>query len=152
MTAYFAAFLIVAAVALFVAAPLTEGFLRRKRSANLEFIRLQHERELALQGLRELEFDHEMGKLDESDYQGLKANLENHALAAMRGLEQLAQASRPTLVRLASIRSGGASTNQVGLRPFNFCPQCGSRAVAGYRFCPGCGTALVPAPRDRAQA
>jgi hypothetical protein len=58
-------------VALFVAAPLTEGFLRRKRSANLEFIRLQHERGLALQGLRELEFDHEMGSsvwaLDDSD-------------------------------------------------------------------------------------
>jgi NADH pyrophosphatase NudC (nudix superfamily) len=150
MTAYFAAFLIVAAVALFVAAPLTEGFLRRNRSANFELMRLRHERELALQGLRELEFDHEMGKLDESDYQGLKVNLENHALAAMRGLAQL-QASRPTLVRLASIRSG-ASPIPVSPRPFNFCPQCGSRAAPGYRFCPGCGTALVSAPRDRAQA
>jgi NADH pyrophosphatase NudC (nudix superfamily) len=152
MTAYIAAFLIVAAVALFVAAPLTEGFLRRKRSANSELIQLQHERELALQGLRELEFDHEMGKLDESDYQGLKANLENHALTAMRGLERLAQASRPALVRLASIRSGGSSPIQLRQRPFNFCPQCGWRAAADYRFCPSCGTALISAPRDRAQA
>lgn len=152
MTSYLAAFLIVAAVALFVAAPLTEGFLRRKRSANLEFIQLQHERELSLQGLRELEFDHEMGKLDESDYQSLKANLENHALTAMRGLERLAQASRPTLVRLASIRSSGSTAIQLSPRPFNFCPQCGSRAAVGYRFCPVCGTVLVTAPRDRAQA
>ena len=151
MTAYLAAFLIVAAVALFVAAPLTEGFLRRKRSANLELIRLHHERELALQGLRELEFDHEMGKLDESDYESLKANLENHALAAMRSLEVTAQASRPTLVRLGSVRSGGVPI-QGNPPPFNFCPQCGSRAIAGYRFCPSCGTALAPAPRDRAQA
>jgi cytochrome c-type biogenesis protein CcmI len=153
MTAYFAAFLIVAAVALFVAAPLTEGFLRRKRSTNHELIRLQHERELALQGLRELEFDHEMGKLDESDYESLKTNLENHALAAMRRLEQLAEAARPTLVRLPSIRSAGAvQPTQVNSRPFNFCPQCGSRAAARFRFCPGCGTALALAPRDRAQA
>ncbi|HEX4210768.1 MAG TPA: hypothetical protein VHY56_10260 [Candidatus Binataceae bacterium] len=151
MTAYVAAFLIVAAVALFVAAPLTEGFLQRKRSANLELMRLEHERELALQGLRELEFDHEMGKLDESDYQSLKANLENHALTAMRGLEQLAPAPRPTLVRLAPLRGGGMST-PANPRPFNFCPQCGLRAGAGYRFCPGCGIALMPAPQDRAQA
>lgn len=102
MTAYFAAFLIVAAVAMFVAAPLTEGFLRRKRSVNLELTRLQHDRELALQGLRELEFDHEMGKLDEVDYVSLKANLESHAFAAMRLLEQLAQVARP--VRPLGIR------------------------------------------------
>jgi len=152
MTAYLAAFLIVAAVALFVAAPLTEGFLRGRRSANLELIRLQHARELALQGLRELEFDHEMGKLDASDYNGLKANLENHALAAMRGLEQLSQSTRPTLVRLASIRSGGAPQPQSNPRPFNFCPQCGSRVAAAHRFCPGCGTALVTITRGRAQA
>lgn len=150
MTFYFAAFLITAAVALFVAAPLTEGFLRRKRSANLGLIPLQHDRELALQGLRELEFDREMDKLDESDYASLKANLENHALAAMRGLEQLAPASRPTLVRLASNRS--CSSMQLDSRAFSFCSQCCSRAGVGYRFCPDCGTALVNAARDRAQA
>ena len=151
MTAYLAAFLIVAAVALFVAAPLTEGFLRRRRSGNLELMRLYHDRELALQGLRELEFDHEMGKLDESDYEGLKANLENHALAAMRALEQIAQTPRAARIRLAAVRSTAGSAQPVS-RPFNFCPQCGTRAAAGYRFCSGCGIALVTATPDRAQA
>jgi len=152
MTAYFAAFLIVAAVAMFVAAPLTEGFLRRKRSVNLELTRLQHERELALQGLRELEFDHEMGKLDEVDYVSLKANLERHAFTAMRSLEQLAQVSRPPLVRLASVRTGsGAAQASANVRPFNFCPQCGARATAAYRFCPACGAALDALPPSRAQ-
>jgi hypothetical protein len=153
MTAYFAAFLIVAAVAMFVAAPLTEGFLRRKRSVNLELSRLQHERELALQGLRELEFDHEMGKLDEADYVSLKANLESHAFAAMRSLEQLAQISRPPLVRLASVRTGNSPAQpSTSVRPFNFCPQCGVRTTASFRFCPACGTALAIPPPSRAQA
>ena len=146
MTEYVAAFLIVAAVALFVAAPLSEGFMRRKRSADLEMMRLEHDRQLALQGLRELEFDNEMGKLEPNDYAALKANLESRALAAMRALEQ---AARPRLVLASSSRS--AAANPVA-RPFNFCPQCGSPAASGYRFCAACGAALNETPPSRAQA
>lgn len=145
MTAYVAAFLIVAAVALFVAAPLSEGFLRRKRSADLEAMRLEHDRQLALQGLRELEFDNEMGKLEPADYLALKTNLENRALAAMRALERDA---RPRLVLAPSSRTAPDSA----ARRINFCPQCGDRAGAGYRFCPGCGTAVDGASQSRAQA
>jgi hypothetical protein len=147
MTAYVAAFLIVAAVALFVAAPLSEGFMRRKRSADLEMMRLEHDRQLALQGLRELEFDNEMGKLEPNDYVALKTNLENRAITAMRALEQ---AVRPRLVLATpSLRTAPANP---GTRRVNFCPQCGSRAGRGYRFCPLCGTALNEMPESRAQA
>jgi hypothetical protein len=146
MTAYVAAFLIVAAVALFVAAPLSEGFLRRKRSTDLEAMRLEHDRQLALQGLRELEFDNEMGKLESGDYLALKTNLENRALAAMRALEQ---AARPRLVLAPSSRNTPADP---ATRRINFCPQCGNRAATGYRFCPGCGVALDSVPQGRAQA
>jgi len=153
MAAYVAALLIVAAVALFVAAPLTEGFLRRKRSANLELARIEHERELALQGLRELEFDHEMGKLDEADYHNLKSGLESRALEAMRALERLAQEHRLAVVRLAPTRDVSSSNPTAGGgRPLNFCPQCGTRVAAGYRYCGGCGNSLEASPRGRAQA
>jgi cytochrome c-type biogenesis protein CcmI len=153
MAAYIAALLIVAAAALFVAAPLTEGFLRRKRSVNLEMARHEHQCELALQGLRELEFDHEMGKLDESDYRNLKASLENRALAAMRVLEQLAQEHRIAVVRLAPPRSPSAASTAAGtVRSINFCPQCGMRAEVNYRFCAGCGVSLEASPRGRVQA
>lgn len=146
MTAYVAAFLIVAAVALFVAAPLSEGFMRRKRSADIEMMRLEHDRQLALQGLRELEFDNEMGKLEPNDYAALKGNLEKRAIAAMRSLEL---AARPRLVLAPSSRTVPA--NQI-TRRVNFCPQCGSRASSGYRFCPACGAALNEMPESHAQA
>src|SRR5271170_4271777 len=92
---YLAAILIVAAVALFVAAPLTEGLRRRRRFLldDAECDRFEHDRALAVQGLRELEFDHEMHKLDSADYQSLRATLENRALAAMTALDH----ARPIL-------------------------------------------------------
>ncbi|MGC1677382.1 MAG: hypothetical protein WA740_07590, partial [Candidatus Binataceae bacterium] len=90
---YFAAAMIVAGVALFVAAPLAGGLLpsRRKRfdKDELDAIRLEHERGLAVQALRDLEFDREMGKLSDADYEALRATLENRALGAMQSIEQL---------------------------------------------------------------
>jgi hypothetical protein len=101
---YVAAILIVAAVALFVAAPLSGGFPRRRAatSRELDLERLEHERGMAVQGLRELEFDHEMGKLDETDYRDLKRSLEDRALAAMSAIERLRGAERTVTMRLAS--------------------------------------------------
>src|SRR5229473_5536075 len=107
MANYLAAILIVAAVALFVAAPLSGGFPRRRgaTSRELELERLEHERGLAVQGLRELEFDHEMGKLDDADYRELKATLEARALAAMGAIDRAKAAGRVATMRLASRRS-----------------------------------------------
>jgi len=135
---YLAAILIVAAVALFVAAPLTEG-LRRRRSvldyADVE--RFEHDRALAVQGLRELEFDHEMHKLDSDDYRNLRATLENRALAAMTALDH---------VRIASIETAPASPASIpeaASPATGFCPGCGARNAGGKGFCPQCGASLV---------
>ncbi len=143
---YAAAIMIVASVALFVAAPLAGGLFRRRRVANeLDLERLEHERGLAVQGLRELEFDHEMGKVDDADYRELKATLESRALAAMGAIDRAKGAGRVATMRLASRRSKAAPVTQTG--SFNFCPQCGVRAGAGHNFCAECGAALNPEAR-----
>jgi len=98
-----AAALIIVGVALFVAAPLGSGLIaqRRKSAAELDLMRLEHERGLAVQGLRELEFDREMGKLSTADFESLHAALENRALAAMGAIEKLrTPAARPAVVLL----------------------------------------------------
>ena len=142
--------MIVAAVAMFVAAPLSEGLLRRRESRpDLDVERLDHERALAVQGLRELEFDHEMGKLGEADYRPLRASLEARALAAMSALDAARKRSRASL-RLAPRRARTAASAQA--RNFKFCPQCGLRAGAGYRFCAQCGARLTAAARGAIQA
>jgi cytochrome c-type biogenesis protein CcmI len=148
---WIAAIMIVAAVAMFVAAPLSEGLLRRRESRpDLEAERLEHERALAVQGLRELEFDHEMGKLGEADYRSLRASLEARALAAMSALDAARKRGRAAL-RLAPRRAKPAAPAQAS-RNFKFCPQCGVRAGAGYRFCAQCGAHLVAAGRSAIQA
>jgi len=164
---YLAAILIVAAVALFVAAPLSGGFPRRRRSSRreLELETLEHDRGLAVQGLRELEFDREMGKLDDLDYRELKRTLEDRALAAMTAIESARGATRASAMRLAA-RAPRRAPVAVATTPFpgsspwpqparrlsravgagqpvvNFCPQCGVRVATGYNFCAECGTDL----------
>ncbi len=57
---------------------------RLRSAGEIDAERLEHERGLAVQGLRELEFDREMGKLSDADYETLRAGLENRALVAMQ--------------------------------------------------------------------
>ncbi len=86
-----AAAMIVAGVALFVAAPLGIGLVcaRAKSASELQTERHEHERALAVQGLRELEFDREMGKLSDADYDSMHKALEDRALTAMAAIERI---------------------------------------------------------------
>ena len=163
-----AAALVVAGVALFVAAPLGIGLaaVHTKSPGELQVERHEHERALAVQGLRELEFDREMGKLSDADYESMHKALEQQALAAMTAVENLrrqagaaakpkklsaapvTQAPRrstaaPSLVlhtELPQARLSSASPS----RRIRYCPQCGTRAVAESKFCAQCGVAIKP--------
>jgi cytochrome c-type biogenesis protein CcmI len=137
---YLAAVMIVAAVALFVAAPLTEGLRRGRRDivGRSEIDRLEHDRGLAMQGLRELEFDHEMGKLDPADYHQLRAALENRAFAAMSALDRAGQ-NHDMRRRPADTVTALPSSAP---RTANSCPQCDARTFSGHDFCPECGAKL----------
>jgi|SRR5215472_4431181 len=155
---YLAAVLIVASVALFVAAPLGGGLLTSRRIRDAaEAERLEHERALAMQGLRELEFDREMGKLADADYAALREGLMARALSASAALERLRAPAppRPRLVRAVERGAPSESTaasGAVGALPrVRFCPQCGAQ-IAPANFCSACGAALNLAPRAAAQA
>jgi len=139
---YIAAVLIVVGVALFVTAPLFEAGARRgARPSTSALARLQHERDLALQGLRELEFDHQMHKLGEEDWSALRQALEERALHAMARIEELSGApTSATTARVVAIRP----PNQ-----WNFCPQCGHAMERSVRFCAYCGS---PVPVKEAGA
>lgn len=166
---YVAAALIVIGVALFVAAPLGVGLLsaRRRTPAELEVASLERERGLAVQGLRELEFDREMGKLSEADYQSMHEALENRALAAMttieserarvnaetEGAEEGKRARVITLARRTEpaaqvpARRADSLAPSTAPRRIRFCPQCGERTIHDANFCAECGVALRPVSR-----
>jgi len=171
----FAAALIVAGVALFVAAPLGIGLVgaRAKSPGEIQVERDEHERGLAVQGLRELEFDREMGKLSDEDYESMHKALEDRALTAMAAVEnfhlQTAKAANPKKLPSASSpqaprrtgsparRSGAVPTpvahaesprppqsSQSPSRTIRFCSQCGAPAAADSKFCAQCGLAIKP--------
>ncbi len=169
-----AAFLIIAGVALFVAAPLTGGLARRRREATREALELahwEHEQALAVQGLRELEFDREMSKLADADYASLKAALQGRAFQAMTAIERIRDAqraanlaaveakSKPRLVAKAESAEAAAAAAEPSAAPASsaprvsamdpvssrrprFCPQCGTRAPVSGNFCGDCGASL----------
>jgi hypothetical protein len=168
---YIAAFLIVAGVALFVAAPLSGGLGRRANRSReeQELDHWLHQHALAVQGLRELEFDREMDKLSDGDYQSLRASLEGRALQAMSAIERFKE--QETAVNLAAVtvrpklREAAAIASEIAAMskpqpPIPIVSGLGSIAapvppsraaaadIAGgrrVRFCPQCGTRAAAA-------
>ncbi len=164
---YIAALLIVTGVALFVAAPLTGGLMGRKRKTReeLEIAHWEHESELAVQGLRELEFDREMGKLSDADYASLRAALEARALEAMTAVERIKERERAaTLAAISAPRQKphptAAPASSTALEPHSPAPspaaspsspatfptvaRMGDGAgMQRARFCPQCGVRVA---------
>jgi hypothetical protein len=52
-------------------------------------LRLIEERDQALAALKELEFDHRTGKIDDIDYRALVGSLRRDAAAALRALDEV---------------------------------------------------------------
>ena len=150
------------------------GLLATRRAGRdaAEAERLEHERALAMQGLRELEFDREMGKLSEADYAALREGLMARALGASAALERLQGAAPHPPARLPSRprrrrpRRGRGWSNPARRRlggraaalraaaaaaRIRFCPQCGVEVAAG-NFCSECGAPLSVSARAAARA
>jgi len=141
MAIWVAAILLVAAVALFIAAPLSDdAFGSSSAAGDVELAPRAHQHVLAVQALRELEFDHAMGKLDAADYRVLRENLEIRALAVIGELKKM---SRQSPLEQPAATVVGRPQSIVAVHPVsvNFCPQCGSKSDAHY-FC-DCGAALA---------
>jgi cytochrome c-type biogenesis protein CcmI len=170
-----AAALIVAGVALFVAAPLGIGLsrARAKSAGEIQAERLEHDRALAVQGLHELEFDRQMGKLSATDYDAMHSSLENRALTAMAAIEKIrteaavaeaaAKKQAPVIPLVDALRrltplprrTDNIPTLVVRQEPprstaprkIRFCPQCGTRTAPDSNFCAECGAAFKPSAR-----
>jgi cytochrome c-type biogenesis protein CcmI len=140
-----AAILLICAVALFIAAPLSDPFDGSNSVSGATPEQSRHDHALAVQALRELEFDHAMGKLDDGDYRVLRQRLEIRALAAMGGDEkQRDQLSTDQLVPVPASSTTSAAARAMAM---SFCAQCGTRLDRAHNFCPNCGAArLLTAP------
>lgn len=91
---------------------------------------LQREKALILRSIKELEFDHAMGKLSEADFKDIGGRLRARALALMQDLERATHA-REASPRTATRGSADAT-----------CSECGKSNDADARFCKHCGARL----------
>lgn len=118
--------------------------------------RVEQRKETLLQNIAELDFEYNMGKLSEEDYQSLRGSLKAQAAEAIEQLDVLAEsdamigrAPQLTPKSTAKVHTGSdatpapaAASNASG-DGSKFCSQCGTALESGARFCSSCGQPLA---------
>jgi hypothetical protein len=110
---------------------------------------IDREKTLVLRAIKELEFDHAMGKVSDPDFADMGQRLRTRAAGLLRqldaGVEYSTQIERELARRLAEAGVATTGTAAAGTAAARFCTQCGSPAAAGARFCGQCGHRLETA-------
>lgn len=146
-------------VVLFLARPFLENReetaqQRRKRRARRA--RLQEAKEAILAEIRQLDFDHDTGKLPDEQHKVERAQLMAAAAEVLQELDALSQTGPPPAApapektadldddieaAIARRRKRRATRQAAPAQngAARFCPQCGRRVDAEDRFCATCG-------------
>lgn len=113
--------------------------------------RLVARKSVLMQSLRDIEFDHETGKLSDQDYERLKKKYERRAVRVMRDLndlrgdadrdEEIDSALEGRLQGRAERPTEPAADRHDDSAEID-CPECGKALEPEARFCSQCGTPL----------
>jgi NADH pyrophosphatase NudC (nudix superfamily) len=101
---------------------------------------LQRKKEVTLGNVQDLDFEFKCGKLSESDYRAVRADLMNEAARTLEEIDRLeASMDLDALIsrEVAARRNPAANT-----RKSKGCPTCGSKNSSGSKFCGECGAKL----------
>jgi hypothetical protein len=109
---------------------------------------LEIQKEEVYAAIKEMEFDHKMGKLSKEDYQTLRDKYTTKAVGSLREIEALEREGNRSrdieseiekeILTLRQEGPGGRIKNE----KVSFCTQCGRRASPRDRFCSQCGKRL----------
>jgi cytochrome c-type biogenesis protein CcmI len=136
-----AGLLVVLAVVLFIVQPLLTGEEAPMHRHEDELTEAQARKRVALMALRDVEYDFATGKLDARDYQELKGELAEEALAAIDHEEQVDGPSASVREDRDALESEIASYRSA-LREGVLCGGCGLANPRESRFCGSCGRPL----------
>lgn len=119
---------------------------------------IDREKTLVLRAIKELEFDHAMGKVSDQDFAEMGLRLRTRAAGLLRQLDagaayateieqELARRLAAAGVAAASVAAAapGVAVAAAAPRTDRFCTQCGAAATATARFCGQCGHRLETA-------
>jgi hypothetical protein len=105
--------------------------------------RLVLQKEMVYGAIRDLDFDFQTGKVDQSDYAELRQQLEREAVHILRQLDAadpLVALDHEIEQQVLALRRPLVSTACDSRR--KACCSCGTPLEDGENFCPGCGQAL----------
>lgn len=113
---------------------------------------LADQREATLTALRDLDFDHAVGKITAADYSALRQTLLAKAAAIMTQIEYEQATAQADLDACIEAEILAARQNLNGGRVTRspdegsrVCPTCSRVPLSGDLYCRSCGTHLVPA-------
>jgi hypothetical protein len=134
------------------------GTVAADETAADPLVELTARRDSVYQALRELRFDHQVGKVSEDDFKVFDAQLKGQAIAVLKEIDSLKQAEADPVLdakieaEIAALRHTNGREHGVepgtGLvvggqgAPASYCPTCGTKARSGDSFCGKCGTSL----------
>lgn len=131
-------------------------------------VELLGRKDSVLQAIKDLEFDYQVGKISQEDYERLDQRLRRQAIGLLQQIEKVAPASASLDEELETIIAQFRQTSRASTPVTNgvpalsspatqatvgqsarFCTQCGKPVEAGHKFCAYCGTPVAqpdPAP------
>lgn len=114
---------------------------------------LEREKALVLRSIKELEFDHAMGKVSDADFAEMSGRLRVRAAGLLRQLDEggeyreaIARDIERRLLERPTVRTAAAPAPKPAAAPAasQACGTCETQNDPDARFCKSCGTALRP--------
>jgi NADH pyrophosphatase NudC (nudix superfamily) len=105
---------------------------------------IEREKTLVLRSIKELEFDHAMGKVSDQDFAEMGLRLRTRAAGLLRQLDAGTAYATQIEQELAK-RLAAAGVEMTAARENRFCTQCGAPTAGSARFCGQCGHKLETA-------
>ena len=130
---------ILALTLLFIAYPLLNRRAAQIAGADVEeseLTDLLYKKEAAYIALKDLEFDHKTGKIDDADYLEMKSRFEAEAVAILGKIEVLEEGVSARSARAQATTKKGEA---------RFCVKCGANVGEDFNFCGKCGATIPKA-------
>jgi zinc ribbon protein len=114
---------------------------------------LEREKQALLKALKELDFDHQMGKVSDKDFADISSTYRARAIRVMRQLDDAGRDYEAMIAKDVADRAGketgdrrpatGNGQPTATPTPTDGCGKCGTRNDADAEFCKKCGSKLV---------
>lgn len=135
--------------AAFVLRPVLQPAELGSRAGSRRLSQLQAERDRILDSLREIDLDHDMGKLLPDDYHSQREALASRGASVLRQIDEAGGAGpapAPVTELEAELEAAVRRLRRSDQARDRFCGQCGTGLQPDDRFCANCGARVPDTP------